>query len=483
MMTLRRISAIHTGADAVANVTMHFQMQTYMKSRLPVMLWIQFLRQTDVRRPAAANASKRNSNVCTSQHHTELCCFLIVCPDLSRLTSHLPLPQIWHAFRVVRQVYAMARKRGRSVYTLAGKRVCKRFFLKQMGVGRKVWAKCRTRAREGHEDPPIDLRTLRTGPRNRPAADSANRFFRWLYDSEAETLPDFPDVSKEPDTSGEERLPSDSESDGDAREVRSAGAKRPKIFDLGGFMVEDKFLDPAEPESAPQHEIRWISHTSLRFLYRQYRLWCGAGQRAAALGTFWSTYRASWAAVLRSRKPGQHAKCDSCEQLKAAVRSAKLRSDARAFQADYDQRQREQFADRRTYYSARNVSENFFSCLALSGYTSSARCPKTSNQTSGSVFCCLLGILGPAMFPRDTSDAMLASSAACLIIDGMDQAKFRIPRSAPGPTSFIEHPMSKPPNQSHSVNATDSDVSLAGIYPPQSASKTWNVRPCILRVV
>jgi hypothetical protein len=267
------------------------------------------------------------------------------------------------------QVFALAQKSGRTVYNLVDRRVCKRFFLKQMGIGRKSWAKHRKRAKEGHTDPPIDFRTLRTGPRDRPASNSVNRFFKWIYDSEAETLPDFPDIRKEPDSSGDEALPSDSDSD-DAEAGASIGGRprRAKVYDLDGFMVEDKFLYiEGEAESAEEKkEVRWISHTSLRFLYRQYRLFAsGLEQTIASLSCFWRCYRSSWAQVLRSRKTGQHAKCDSCEQLKAAVKNSKLRSDARAFQADYDQHQREQFADRRVYYSTRNVSENFFARPAL----------------------------------------------------------------------------------------------------------------------
>ncbi len=126
---------------------------------------------------------------------------------------------------------------------------------------------------------------------------------------------------------------------------------------------ESAVAQPAREEQ--DLEVRWISPTSLRFLFRQYRLFCRGRSEIASLGTFWSAYRRSWVAVIRVRKSNQHAKCDTCEQLKAAVRHAKLRSDAKAFQTDYDQHQREQFADRRVYYSIRNGSENFFTRPAL----------------------------------------------------------------------------------------------------------------------
>jgi hypothetical protein len=253
---------------------------------------------------------------------------------------------------------------------------CKSFWLRSLGINRKLWAKCRSRANAGHDEPPLDFRTCAAGPRQRPKSNSVDRFLRWVYYHEAETLPDFPDISKEVPSSDDDALPSSSSSETADVMKRNRNPRRQACFDHLGFLVESTHLPPEEVDTVaecsaqveePTHlEVRWLSPTSLRFLFRQYKLFVGR-RESASLGTFWARYRKAWAPVLRIRKTSQHGKCDSCEQLKSAILHSKTRGDAKLFQTDYDQRQREQFADRGTYYSTRNISEIFFARAAPIG--------------------------------------------------------------------------------------------------------------------
>lgn len=222
-------------------------------------------------------------------------------------------------------------------------------------------------------------------------------FFRWIYKHEAEPLPDVPDVQDAPvadSDADDETLPlagsvaAVSESAGQHEVLpRRPGGRPRRVCQEAGLLAADAFEAGAQAEVLPV-EVRWLAPTSIRFLHGQY---CVShlhhqGGRPASLGTFVTCYKRHWANVLRIRTVGHHAKCDVCEQLKEAVRKAATEAESAAFQRDYEQHLKQQFADRRTYYQTRAASCEFFSGAG-------------------------------------------GSDSACLIIDGMDQAKFRVPRT------------------------------------------------------
>lgn len=279
--------------------------------------------------------------------------------------------------------------------------------------------------------------------RQRPQAESAHAFFRWVYESEAETLPEFPDIRKEPDSSGDsDDLPpgsaTTSSSDKETLLVDSASVakqrkKRKKVYDDLGVMVEGTFLPPlrsdAESESAVPKEVRWLAPMSLRFLFRQYKVvWRGA----ASLPTFWSVYRSAWEHVLRRRETRQHSKCDICEQLKAAVRGSNLKSDTIQYQRQYDQHQREQFADRRVYYSCRSSSANWARGVVLRRALreAAAMAHVVEHIRSHVVFSqWAMPCMGLSGLRGEGVGVRIGEASVCtIIIDGMDQAKFRVPR-------------------------------------------------------
>ena len=100
--------------------------------------------------------------------------------------------------------------------------------------------------------------------------------------------------------------------------------------------------------------------------------------------------------MLRIRKTGCHAKCTECELYKRDLRSGALSLSARAQTMDrYTAHIVQQWLDRQVYENMQDLSRSCFSALRQ-GYMWQA--------------------------------SALASSVLSVIEDGMDQAKFRVPR-------------------------------------------------------
>lgn len=99
---------------------------------------------------------------------------------------------------------------------------------------------------------------------------------------------------------------------------------------------------------------------------------------------------------LRFRKPGEHAQCDFCFQARERIREARSADAKLAEERELARHRLSQWQDRQIYWSFRSMSQTFFSDLLAAN-----------------------GALGSA--PNVTT--------LCVIVDGMDQAKFRTPRS------------------------------------------------------
>ena len=121
------------------------------------------------------------------------------------------------------------------------------------------------------------------------------------------------------------------------------------------------------------------------------------GLEAASWPTFWRALRQMKVAkLLRIRKTGCHAKCTECEGYKRDLRSGILALSARAQTMDrYTAHIVQQWLDRQVYENMQDLSRSCFSALR-EGYMWQA--------------------------------SALASSVLSVIEDGMDQAKFRVPR-------------------------------------------------------
>ena len=99
---------------------------------------------------------------------------------------------------------------------------------------------------------------------------------------------------------------------------------------------------------------------------------------------------------LRFRKPGEHSVCDFCFQAKERIRQARSKDAKLAEERELVRHRLSQWQDRQIYWAFRTMSQNFFCDLLPSG-------------------------ADPGALPN--------VSTLCVIIDGMDQAKFRTPRS------------------------------------------------------
>lgn len=162
----------------------------------------------------------------------------------------------------------------------------------------------------------------------------------------------------------------------------------------------------AETSRAPSETIRLgpgMVAGPLRFLppqkrihlYWEYVGWC---EKEAAEAASFQTFLRAFAASrdkLRIRKAGAHATCDQCLALKKAIRSATFPQARQHAVERYTEHILLQWLDRQVYWHAQTLS-------------SSLRAALVSGQTF-----------------RNLARSM---SQACLIVDGIDQAKFRIPR-------------------------------------------------------
>ena len=246
--------------------------------------------------------------------------------------------------------------------------------------------------KSGSNHPPTDGRSLRK-QRARPARESAHRFFRWAYQHEAETLPDLRDVHAEPASSDEDPempehvvLPAD-----EPEELKS----------LDPFAMTSKPKDLDDKKQKQNLDERYLSWNSFKGFYRQFVAMAGLLNLAiVSWSTFWTTYKSSWEHCLKFRGCTQHGKCDDCEDYKEHLRGAKTKAEEETYTREYTKHQREQFADRGVYYTCRAASECFFQWIAKS----------------------IMGVSLSAAVER-------TNSTLCLIIDGMDQAKFRCPRT------------------------------------------------------
>ena len=162
----------------------------------------------------------------------------------------------------------------------------------------------------------------------------------------------------------------------------------------------------AETSRAPSETIRLgpgMVEGPLRFLppqrrihlYWEYVGWCRAEEAmAASFNTFLRAFSDS-RAKLRIRKAGTHAMCDRCLALKKAVRTAMYPQARQQAVEQYTEHILLQWLDRQAYWHAQSLS------LSL-------------RQALQSV--------------RTFENLARSMSQACLIVDGIDQAKFRVPR-------------------------------------------------------
>ena len=141
--------------------------------------------------------------------------------------------------------------------------------------------------------------------------------------------------------------------------------------------------------------IRFLPPGKRVHLYWEYRAWESVGGRKpASFSTFLRAF-GKCDQVLRIRKAGNHAVCSACTDFKKRLRNAKFPRDRQIILEQYTAHIISQWLDRQVYGNAVSVS---MSCR---------------------------GLLERGHLMKDMA---MSASQICMAVDGMDQAKFRLPR-------------------------------------------------------
>lgn len=242
-------------------------------------------------------------------------------------------------------------------------------------------------ARRGDIVPPADARFLKKGlPSAQSRASDSSRarvisFLRSIYESVAETLPDVRDDTCE-DFDCQNmvvELPELRDPYSEALEVKPM-AKSSKM--AGRSKVRKKKRSVTMNPERASEEIRYLPPGNLKDFWGQMvASEAESGQSPVAFSTFWRVWYQEFS-FLRFRSQTSHSICSTCVQHRLLIREMsghlKARQEQQRLHASHLQMQ---YADRICYWEARGCS----------------RLP--------------------------------SSNFACLILDGMDQAKFAYPRS------------------------------------------------------
>ena len=166
---------------------------------------------------------------------------------------------------------------------------------------------------------------------------------------------------------------------------------------INGFMRSlDMQFDPAKvgqvgPGSfeGPRRYLEWARPNDL---YLQYCAMCETELRApAGLSTFMRVYKQVMAKHLKFRGKTEHAQCSICYHLRDKIKKARSAELKQQATKNYTQHLLSQWLDRRAYWNMRQMSRNFF-------------------------------------YNAQILTSTFEESALCVIIDGMDQSKLRLPK-------------------------------------------------------
>ena len=141
---------------------------------------------------------------------------------------------------------------------------------------------------------------------------------------------------------------------------------------------------------------RWIENQTPTTLWHEYLGLCeqlGYSHARCSFSTFSRILKHFVPSTLQFRKKSEHAKCTACVQLRLEMRNAKTQAERREAASIYSRHVVDQWLDRQFYWRVREISYRYFA--GIGGRLAGA-------ATNLSWLCC--------------------------IIDGMDQAKFCVPR-------------------------------------------------------
>lgn len=246
----------------------------------------------------------------------------------------------------------------------------------------------------------VDMRTLRPQQPG-PQLSSVWRFLWTLYHNVAEGLPDkFSFATGDVQTGG---LVVSTSKDRQAKAVLRLSPEeedQSRAIAAHAMYLESGRCPSSAVSVGPgifRGPLRFLHPGKRVYLFWEYEVWAQSmGIKPASLSTFLRAFKeCEDRRILKIRGVGDHAVCDECKQFKDALRAARLPADRKDILEQYAKHIAGQWLDRQVYENASALS---VSCRKL--------------LDSGTVF-------------RDMAASV---SQVCIVVDGMDQAKFRVPR-------------------------------------------------------
>ena len=183
------------------------------------------------------------------------------------------------------------------------------------------------------------------------------------------------------------------EGSGEAAERRKAAA----VLEVAAYgrNVDSMMSGPGFHEGPPRH----VPHGSCMSLFWEYMGFMKTrGEEPASWSRFYHIFKLVWRDKLRFRKDGgsQHAKCDTCVGLKQDIRNARSLAERHGFLQRYIGHVFEQWRDRMVVWALSTLSVTWTSQAMRLGARLQWIC--------------------------------VSSAVLVIVVDGIDPAKFRIPR-------------------------------------------------------
>ncbi|CAK0867742.1 unnamed protein product [Prorocentrum cordatum] len=275
--------------------------------------------------------------------------------------------------RILHLLWGQAETETETRLSLMGVPVLKECFCELLGITRWMLDTMRKAQKDGHMRPPLDGRTGgTTHERDHTASLTADKFFLWTWCTLGQPF-------------AEELDPED-----DIAKLKV----NPNIDDFhfdSDNQVTRLIEDPAAHIlSLPA---RTLVSTTITELFDHFESWCaGAGIEACSYSTFLNVWNKNWNNThLRMRKLSPHARCEDCARFAEARKRAETDEQRRDIMHQYYEHLKGQYEDRTVYSRIESLSE--------------------------------------AALAQDSKKKKDHTSILSLAIDGMDQAKFRLPRN------------------------------------------------------
>ena len=305
-------------------------------------------------------------------------------------------------------------RQGRFSVTVFGQALCVKAAKALIGVGQSRLYRVKHGLTDGRRDGTKGARGIGKLPTNAPKMSSVLKFLWRLYQSVGEGMPDKFSFKKkdaktlvlEPSDNGltiQEDRDSTQEFHGSECSSDPEGALRDLDEEERGITAAALFAETSRHPSEsirhgpgmPTGPLRFLPPTRRVHLFWEYVAWCQSqGIDSASFHTFPRAFAAS-RDRLRIRTAGEHAKCDTCMKLKANIRKQVFPKDRQAAIESYTRHILDQWLDRQVFGHAAELS------LQLGQMLCNGR---------------LMSTLARSM------------SQMAMIIDGVEQAKFRTPR-------------------------------------------------------